>query len=53
MVKRFEHSKVNELSKANEYSKMAESLLYGNKSSIDFRRKKTHLHKGSSIIDNS
>ena len=52
MVKRFEHSKVNEFSKANEYSKMAESLLYGNKSSIDFRRKKTHLHKGSSIIDN-
>lgn len=50
MAKRYESSKANEPNKAGDYSKMTESVLYGNKSSSDFRRKKTNLSKGS--IDN-
>ena len=54
IIKRFGCTKKNDVTKLNnEYSKMAESMLYGNKSSIDFRRKKTHLCKGSSIVDSA
>ena len=54
IMKRLGYTKTNEVTKLNNhYSKMAESMLYGNKSSIDFRRKKNHLYKGSSIVDNA
>jgi hypothetical protein len=53
VLKRFESSKVNESVKMGEFSKMTESLLYGNKSSIDFRKKKTQVERTDQNIDNA
>lgn len=53
MLKRFESSKVNESVKMGEFSKMTESLLYGNKSSIDFRKKKAQVERTDQNIDNA
>ena len=51
LLKRFKCSKVNESAKMGELSKMTESLLYGNKSSIDFRKKKTQVERTDHNID--
>jgi hypothetical protein len=53
LLKRFESSKVNESVKMGELSKMTESLLYGNKSSIDFRKKKAQVERTDQNIDNA
>jgi hypothetical protein len=50
-VKRFESSKVNESVKMGEFSKMTESLLYGNKSSIDFRKKKAQAERTDQKVE--
>ncbi len=53
VLKRFESSKVNESVKMGEVSKMTESLLYGNKLSIDFRKKKAQVERTGQNIDNA